>query len=193
MTNLISHIIEEAYKPVKSFTSIEDLHKTIRNILRRASFPRYKESKFGSAKGFGAPTQFGYKLKFIQGDCTISFFGQENYWISELAKALRNAKINYQYNERNNLFSIKAFDNLAPSALLSPEATEELESGAYGVIGTAAKDKTAIKQEIMEFSTTQKKIYDELVGEGLIEWKLQRNKRGSVDKIIYQLIKINTR
>ena len=187
--NIMEQILSEIYHPVKNFNSEEELLLALRRILRKASFPKYTERKSGSGKGFGAPTQFGYKFKGIHGNYLISFFGHEALWISELARALKAAKINYHYNDKQNIFSIKSFDNLKPEALLSPEATEELEFGAYDIIDLVVKDKTSIKPLLAGFNRTQRRVYDELIDNGLIEWRLNRAGKSDSPKISYILVK----
>lgn len=175
----------------KQFESTEDLVKSIKSILRKASFPRYKENRSGSEKGFAAPSQYGYKYKYLNGVVTISFFGTEPSWISELARAFKTADINYHYNDKQDIFLIKAQDNVKPLDVMKPDSVDEYENNTFDVIGSIANSKTEIAEVIKSFNTTQKAIYDELVMNGLVEWRMFKQRLGKdVQKFKYKLVPI---
>jgi peptidyl-tRNA hydrolase len=187
--DIFKELLQEALQE-KQFTDYEEFTKAVKSILRKASFPKYKETKASSEKGYGAPIKFGYKYKCIDNDITVSFFGAERSWINELAHALTKAKINYHYNDRNEIFLITAKDNLKPDAYISDEAMAELESGEYKVLGTSVAGKNDISKITDKFDATQKSIYKELIDNGLIEWKIVKLKLGEITKFKYRLVKV---
>lgn len=170
------------------FETTEDLVKSIKSILRKASFPRYMEKKSGD--GFASPSRHGYKFKYMNGIVTISFYGTERAWVSELAKAFASAKINYHYNEKEEIFMVKDTENVTPEELLSPEAQEELENNKYHVIGTVVRSKHDIKDCINTFTEEQRSIYKELFNAGLVLWQMTKYRIGNQQKFKYALKKI---
>lgn len=187
---MLFHILLKEAIEEKQFETVEDFVKMIKSILRKASFPRYKEKKSKSVKGFAAPSQYGYKYKYLNGDITISFFGAERAWISELARALSTEKVNFHFNEKQDIFLIKAEDNVVPTELMTGSALEELEHNHFGVVGTTVDSRSEIKDAINSFNTTQREIYNELVHNGMVEWKMTKTRLGKVVKFKYRLVPV---
>lgn len=175
----------------KQFDSIEDMVKAVKSILRKATFPRYKENKAKSEKGFATPSQFGYKYKYLNGTITISFFGAERSWISELARALGTTQIHFHFNEKQDIFLIKGIENVKPLEAMSGDAVDEFKNGSFDVIGTTADSKAEIKAAIDGFNPTQKEIYFELVRNEMVEWKMIKTRLGKdVTKFRYKLVPV---
>jgi hypothetical protein len=110
--------------------------------------------------------------------------------INELANAFADAKINYKYNQHNQIFFIESKNNVNPNSLMSKSSIAEFDHGIYDVIGTEAESKNDIKKEINNFNETQKKIYDELLDYGKVFWNLLRSKKGNNEKFKYILTKM---
>jgi hypothetical protein len=182
-----SDLLKEAILQYQ-FETVDDMVKSIKSILRKASFPRYLEKKSG--EGFASPSRHGYKYKYMNGVVTISFYGTERSWVSELAKAFAVAKINYHYNEKEEIFMIKDTDNVTPEELLSAEAQDELENGKHHVIGTVVRSKHDIAEIINNFTETQRSVYSELINAGLVKWTMTKYKIGNQQKFKYALKKI---
>jgi hypothetical protein len=187
---LFNNLLKEAIEN-KQFESVEALVKAVKSVLRKASFPRYKENKANSEKGFASPSQYGYKYKYLNGAITISFFGAERSWVSELARALKTVEINFHFNEKQDIFLIKSLDNVKPLDLMDGDAVEEYEKGTFGVIGTKVDSKHDIKTVIDEFTSTQRSIYFELVRNEMVEWKMIKVRIGQDSvKFKYKLVAI---
>ena len=186
---IFANLLKEAVLDYQ-FDTTEDLVKAVKGILRKASFPRYMESKSKSEKGFSSPSRNGYKYKFMNNVITVSFFGAEKTWEHELSRALTAAKINYLFNEKQCIFMIKSEDNVSPDDLLSPEAQDELETNKYHVIGKVVDSKHDIKEIINTFTETQRSVYVELTNSGLIQWQMAKFRIGNQQKFKYALKKI---
>lgn len=166
---MFKHILQEALAE-KQFESNDDLLKMVKSILRKSSLYSYREKK--SSDGFVEPSRHGYKFTYLNGNITLSFMGVSSSEINELASLFAKNKINYLYNSHQEMFLIKAKDNVKlPEDEYPENVKEELATGIYDVLNSQSKDKSGIKNIINNFDKKQKEIYNFLINNSLAEWK----------------------
>jgi hypothetical protein len=182
---MFKELLREALED-KLFTTVDELLKSIKSVLRKSPVSAAKEKYSKSNPGTKIPISFGYKLIYNAKEekVKIIFSGSDmSQNLHSVMSLLKDVEIKFSYSD--NVIVINVDENVSTDSLLLDISTEEIEDGRYNVLGHVVQYKSDIKHALDEFSSVQRRVYWDLLAHKKADWKLITTKLGKIDRQEY--------
>jgi hypothetical protein len=182
---MFKELLKEALDE-KLFTTVEELLKSVKSVLRKSPVSAAKEKKSKTNPGTKIPISFGYKLIYNAKEekIKIIFSGSDiSQNLHSVMSLLKDVEIKFSYSD--NMIIINVDENVDNNSLLLDITTEEIEDGRYSVLGHSVQYKSDIKHALDEFSSVQRRVYWDLLAHKKADWKLVTTKLGKIDRQEY--------
>ena len=186
-------LLKEALED-KPFSTKDELETAIRSVLAKSSTYQPKEK---ISNGKPIPLDFVYSLVYNTHTekFKIIFTGDQVVHIHNVMHRLKgkdkDKEIHFIYSHKGSsaIIEIPITLNVTDDSMLTSDTKEEIESGAYGVLGTSVKSKSE-QDTVFANDRTKLKIYNELKNKRKkASWYLKSTRLGKIDvtEYIFQL------